>query len=898
VLLVFAFIVVLAVFSVPQLLPLARAACTPDPGPTIVTDAPSYPPGATVRIDGCGFESYEGQSLTLRVTRPDTTTYTDTVTIALGEFKHDYVIDGSEAEYLVDVLDGATVLASTSFLDSHYTDCTASGGINSGIDCELDFAVYVGGSPADKDFEYKRSPSGCSSTGSYVVDDGGLGWLTVSPTTITVGAYPASQAVTVSVSSAALPAGFYVGTITVSACGSWWDPEVTVNLTVIGVTNPTLSQSCGMDIVLALDMSGSVDTSGDVGTVKAAAKAFVDAFLPGTDSLVGLVEFSGTITPAFGGATVVQGLTTDGVDLNSDIDGLTADGYTNWEAALLLATALLEGGSDRDDADHPDVIVVFTDGDPTTSDTVGGTTTAQPNAHLAPAVAAADAAKTSSSSEPIRVVAVGVAEASLARLAAISGPNVANGAITVDTDVITGDFAELAGLLSDLAEELCAGTVTPTNTATVTPTPTNTPTDTATPTNTATATPTDTATPTNTATATPTDTATPTNTATATPTFTSTPTNTATATPTDTATPTNTATATPTDTATPTNTATATPTFTSTPTNAATATPTFTSTPTNTATATPTDTATPTNTATATPTFTSTPTPTPAPPTITPTSTPTPDEIVTPQGNGVPSLIKSPVLSNVFLTDQGAKIPPVDCLSGTDAAVLEERLDLPLPAAPDPKDSGLLQQLGAFEFEVRYDAKKVCIEIQPAGFWATAAEVFCFIEDSATKPALEDVARVGCVTSGKTNWPNTNTEEGRRLANIIVRPQPEIYSQAKPDQDNGVVVSIANVNCDLSDLQGHAIAISSCDDASVTFRYLEGDVNADCLVDAADTQAVAFRWGVNKGSLIYRDFMNLEPSGPQSDDDIDINDLQFIYGRFGSTCINAHPPQNPINPLA
>ncbi len=60
--------------------------------------------------------------------------------------------------------------------------------------------------------------------------------------------------------------------------------------------------------------------------------------------------------------------------------------------------------------------------------------------------------------------------------------------------------------------------------------------------------------------------------------------------------------------------------------------------------------------------------------------------------------------------------------------------------------------------------------------------------------------------------------------------------------------------------------------------------------------AIAFRWGVAKGSLIYNDFMNLEPSGPQQDDDIDINDLQFVFGRFGSTCGDPHPPQLPVNP--
>ena len=259
-------------------------------------------------------------------------------------------------------------------------------------------------------------------------------------------------------------------------------------------------------------------------------------------------------------------------------------------------------------------------------------------------------------------------------------------------------------------------------------------------------------------------------------------------------------------------------------------------------------------------------------------------------------MIKSPDLQNVFLTQQGAKIPPPDCLAGTDAAVLEERLSAPIEAEPDPTDPQALRQVGAFEFEVHYDNKKVCVEIQPAGFWATAPDVICTIEDSVTMPALEGVARIGCVTIGKTAFPDTNTDEGRHLANVIVRPQPEVYSQAKPNQDNGVVVQIANVNCDLSDLQGQAIAIASCDDSDVTFRYLEGDVSPSCTVDAADVQSIAFRWSVEKGSLLYKDFLNLEPSGAQADDDIDINDLQFVYGRFGSTCDDPHPLQDPVNP--
>ena len=136
------------------------------------------------------------------------------------------------------------------------------------------------------------------------------------------------------------------------------------------------------------------------------------------------------------------------------------------------------------------------------------------------------------------------------------------------------------------------------------------------------------------------------------------------------------------------------------------------------------------------------------------------------------------------------------------------------------------------------------------------------------------------------------------LATVDVYPQPEIYSPMKPNQENGNVVQINNVNCDISDEQGEAIPIFSCDDADITFRYLEGDVEPDCVIDAIDAQAIAFRWGVEKGSLIYKDFMNLEPSNQQADNDIDINDLQFVFGRFGSTCEVPHPPQDPVNPKA
>ncbi|MDP3768581.1 MAG: hypothetical protein Q8S13_11255, partial [Dehalococcoidia bacterium] len=126
----------------------------------------------------------------------------------------------------------------------------------------------------------------------------------------------------------------------------------------------------------------------------------------------------------------------------------------------------------------------------------------------------------------------------------------------------------------------------------------------------------------------------------------------------------------------------------------------------------------------------------------------------TPTLPAIPIFQKIPALSNLFLTQQGAKLPPSTCLAGTDAATIAEQLSVPIPQAPDPKDPAQDQQLGAFEFEVQYDHAKVCVDITPG---AAAASMVCIVEDSVSKPDLEGVARIGCVTLGKNTFPDTST---------------------------------------------------------------------------------------------------------------------------------------------
>ena len=245
------------------------------------------------------------------------------------------------------------------------------------------------------------------------------------------------------------------------------------------------------------------------------------------------------------------------------------------------------------------------------------------------------------------------------------------------------------------------------------------------------------------------------------------------------------------------------------------------------------------------------------------------------------------------------KIPPPTCLEGNDVVIFTDSLTTKVTGVDkhgDPRD------LGGFSFKVNYDETKVCVQIEPgplAKAWIAAGGA-CIIYDAKSNPTLQGSATIACNSLGKQSYSVTNN---LLLASVIVRPMPDEYSIMKPNNGNGNVVQIINKACKVTDQQGDPIAMSqgapTCTDSDITIRYLEGDVKPDCVVNTNDTQAVAFRWGSQKGTLLFNGFFNNEPSKPKQDDDIDINDLQFVYGRFGSTCNGFQQPvQTPINPKA
>ncbi len=369
------------------------------------------------------------------------------------------------------------------------------------------------------------------------------------------------------------------------------------------------------------------------------------------------------------------------------------------------------------------------------------------------------------------------------------------------------------------------------------------------------------------------------------------PTPTPTSTATATETPSATATATPTGTSTPEDTATATPTSTATETSTATAT----STATETSTPTPTSTATETSTATATSTateivVTSTPT---GSPTSTPSGTATPGVIKVPQGNSENVDLLIPA-ANLFLCATGP------CAGNNEGKliVIERALNV---RTGDANADGLEDGLGAYEFQVEYDnfviqsVNPQDIVFSPGGAGASRGPATC-----AFSLVFENLVRFGCATTGPLPPGPTGDFD---LARLTLIPHPDLTNDIFPGNDNGVVTVLKDNGCELVDVFGHPVIGSVnggltpvCGDLAVTVRILEGDLNLDCHVDVVDQQMIAFRYASYFGSLLYSKWYDLEPN--VHDLDIDIKDLQKVFGRDGSTCQHPIQPQPPVAPPA
>ena len=243
--------------------------------------------------------------------------------------------------------------------------------------------------------------------------------------------------------------------------------------------NPDLAPACGINVILVLDESGSIqNTGGAEAAVRNAATAFVNA-LADTGSAVAIVEFGSEAKMVFDYTSVTSGAggTIDTLfDPYINATGISGDEYdapsqlgpwTNWDDALDEVEAI------NADSGVAPLVVFVTDGDPTAfnldySGESGGVATNQASnpQSLWRAMEEANAVKAQGS----HLLVVGVGNglnnaASQQRLRDISGDDEFTGSpdeldIEIDDVARVTDFADLEAALRQVAFDLCAPSLT------------------------------------------------------------------------------------------------------------------------------------------------------------------------------------------------------------------------------------------------------------------------------------------------------------------------------------------------------------------------------------------------------------------------------------------------------
>ncbi|UCF12947.1 MAG: VWA domain-containing protein, partial [Thermoplasmatales archaeon] len=201
------------------------------------------------------------------------------------------------------------------------------------------------------------------------------------------------------------------------------------------IPNPELTSSCGIDMVLILDSSGSISTS-EFSDMVIAFNYFVDAFLPKTPTRMAVVHFSSS-------PILKQTYTNNITDIKDAIANRTMSGGTLYIPGLQEA---LDEYNASSRADKPDLFIFASDGVP---GDIG-----QPDTIIAKA--------NTIKQEGIKIITLGIGSSlSPSILENMSSPD----------DFYQTDFETLANELANLSKELCGGTISVQKFVNGTPTP-------------------------------------------------------------------------------------------------------------------------------------------------------------------------------------------------------------------------------------------------------------------------------------------------------------------------------------------------------------------------------------------------------------------------------------------
>lgn len=274
---------------------------------------------------------------------------------------------------------------------------------------------------------------------------------------------------------------------------------------------------------------------------------------------------------------------------------------------------------------------------------------------------------------------------------------------------------------------------------------------------------------------------------------------------------------------------------------------------------------------------------------------------------------KDPAITQVFLCEGGT--PPTNgCTAGGQAGYVE--FNEVLTNQGDPNG------LGAFEFTIQYDNTifgNPIIDLSPAValFAASGRTLVCTMT-----VAMETQVKVACASTGPIGTGPVFVGS-QVMATVRMPIKASVRGALYPHKENGIVTRVDDVGTEVANTCGQPLndgtglvlpgQTSECQgqlllgvlpggllpDSTIfiTIRRLEADLDKDCDVDVADMQNIAGRYGFGFGSLLYQIWYDLEPHQTGADGDIDIKDVQFVFGRAGSTCTTPIPPQVPQLPV-
>ena len=265
-------------------------------------------------------------------------------------------------------------------------------------------------------------------------------------------------------------------------------------------------------------------------------------------------------------------------------------------------------------------------------------------------------------------------------------------------------------------------------------------------------------------------------------------------------------------------------------------------------------------------------------------------------------MIKDPAIANLWLCN-GISCNPAD---GEGSIVINEDVY---------NVSSDSDGVGAFEFVTRWDHKVLNINIAATSWlsrfgWRIVNCTPTIIDENAIHfgcvsqdRRLATDAGVGFNRRRHYRHPDRDAYRGHGApadAGSAERRGPHDRGRQlragghlrRPAEQRGCRRSAAGRSCFRVSCPGGEVAI--CTNSTLTVRILEGDLNLDCKVNVIDDQAIAYRYGASFGNLLYDPWYDLEPA--LKDRDIDIKDLQKVFGRNGSTCANPIPAQGPLAP--